>query len=139
MCLVRFLHPKCPPNTSNKNPKYPSKYIQIPPQIPPKNTQKNVLEKIRRALGPERVRQRTLLPFKYCILYIVCYILYIVYCILYFNVLIARMGAWGWSGPPPLGPWGASRVLPGGGSRPKLCGPFRVKPSWFSHHFLYRF
>ena len=39
-------------------------------------------------------------------------------------------------GPPPLGPWGASRELPGGGSRPNVCGSERGVPSWFWHRFL---
>ena len=39
----------------------------------------------------------------------------------------------------PLGPWGASRELPGGGSRPNVCGPEHGKPSWFWHRFLCRF
>ena len=31
-------------------------------------------------------------------------------------------------GPPPLGPWGASQGLPGGGPGPKLQGSIRVNP-----------
>ena len=31
-------------------------------------------------------------------------------------------------GPPPLGPWGASRGLPGGGPGPKLQGPISLNP-----------
>ena len=46
------------------------------------------------------------------------------------------MGAWV-PGPPPLGSWGASRGLPGGGSRPKVCGPEMGKPSWFRTSYLY--
>jgi len=42
-------------------------------------------------------------------------------------------------GPPPLGPWGASRELPGGGSRPNVCGPVTVRPHRFSHQNLCRF
>ena len=42
-------------------------------------------------------------------------------------------------GPPPLGPWGASRGVPGGGSRPNVCGPEVAEPSWFWHRFLWRF
>ena len=33
----------------------------------------------------------------------------------------------------PLSPWGASRGLPGGGSRPKVQGSEVGKPSWFSY------
>ena len=36
----------------------------------------------------------------------------------------------------PLGPWGASWGLPGGGSRPKLLGSIHGQPCWFSHRFL---
>ena len=34
-------------------------------------------------------------------------------------------------GPPPLGPWGASQGVPGGGSRPNVLGPELAKPIGF--------
>ena len=34
-------------------------------------------------------------------------------------------------GPPPLGPWGASRELPGGVSGPMSAGQFRSGPIGF--------
>ena len=53
------------------------------------------------------------------------------------------LGAWEGGpvvpGPPPLDPWGASRGLPGGGSRPNVCGPIPVRPHRFSHQNLCRF
>ena len=39
-------------------------------------------------------------------------------------------------GPPPLGPWGASQGVPGGGSRPNVCGPEVGRPSWIWHRFF---
>ena len=45
------------------------------------------------------------------------------------------MGAWESGpvvpGPPPLGPWGASRVLSGGGPGPKCAGRFLASPLGF--------
>ena len=42
-------------------------------------------------------------------------------------------------GPPPLGSWGASRELPGGGSRPKVQGSEPAGPLLESHQNLCRF
>ena len=42
-------------------------------------------------------------------------------------------------GPPPLGSWGASRELPGGGSRPKVCGSELGEPPFDSHQNSCRF
>ena len=39
-------------------------------------------------------------------------------------------------GPPPLDPWGASRGVPGGGSRPNVLGSEPGEPSWFWHRFF---
>ena len=45
------------------------------------------------------------------------------------------LGAWEGGpvvpGPPPLGPWGASRELPGGGPGPKLQGSIPVNSGHF--------
>ena len=40
-------------------------------------------------------------------------------------------------GPPPMGPWGASRGVPGRRSRPKLLGPEVAEPSWIWYRFFY--
>ena len=42
-------------------------------------------------------------------------------------------------GPPPLGPWGVSQGLPGGGSGPKLQGPISVVDPSNLHKNLRRF
>ena len=52
------------------------------------------------------------------------------------------MGAWESDpvglGPPPLGSWGASQGLPGGGSRSKLQGPIPIIDPSNSHQNLCR-
>ena len=42
-------------------------------------------------------------------------------------------------GPPPLGPWGASQGLPGGGPGPKLQGPIPPNPVYRPFEFASKF